>query len=242
VVGMLCNGTSLFQNFSSTWIPWILGLGLMFVLGFNAFANAIRVSGLPIAALFQKMSIILTVLAALYLRDPINWIQLTAWFVGILAITMAYAPKKESSFNRTGFISLVSSLIISSVIEIGFLLLNKQNFSNADFHSIFPTTLFGAAAVFGMIGHCISNQSLKINTQELLFGFTLGLPNYYSIYFMLKALEYEWNGVVFFPLLNVSVVIFSALSGCLLFKDQLTGKQIIAILLSTISILLISLF
>ncbi|MBL7821131.1 MAG: EamA family transporter [Saprospiraceae bacterium] len=242
LIGVFWNGKILFHNFSSEWILWILGLGLCFVLGFNAFANSIRISGLPVAALFQKMSIILTVLAALFLRDPINWIQLIGWFIGIMGISLAYAPKKDDTINRAELKYLFGTFLISSIIEIGFLLLNKQHFVNQEFHYTFPTFLFCAAALFGMIGHFISKQNLFISKQEAFFGLALGLPNYFSIIFMLKALENEWNGVIFFPVLNASVLILSALCGFFLFKDKLTKNQIFAILLSTISILLISLF
>lgn len=242
IIGLIWNGNKMLHQFSIEWIPWILGLGLLFILGFNAFANAIRSSGLPIAALFQKMSIVITVLAALLLGDPINTIQLVGWTTGIFAIVLVYATNTESAISPFNFKTLIATLIISSAIEIGFLLLSKASFLNPEFHTLFPGYLFLSAALFGIAAFSISNQRIKISKPEISFGIALGLPNFFSIYFMLKALKMEWSGVAFFPVLNCSVIIASALSGYYLFKDSLTSKLIIAILLSTISILLISLF
>jgi len=242
IIGLIWNGNKMLHQFSIEWIPWILGLGLLFILGFNAFANAIRSSGLPIAALFQKMSIVITVLAALLLGDPINTIQLVGWTTGILAIVLVYATNTESAISPFNFKTLIATLIISSAIEIGFLLLSKASFLNPEFHTLFPGYLFLSAALFGIAAFSISNQRIRISKPEISFGIALGLPNFFSIFFMLKALKMEWSGVAFFPVLNCSVIIASALSGYCLFKDSLTSKLIIAILLSTISILLISLF
>lgn len=242
IVGLIWNGNEMFHQFSLEWTPWILGFGLMFILGFNAFANAIQSSGLPIAALFQKMSIVLTVLAALLLGDPINSIQLIGWILGILGIVSAYATTNKSDVNPLKLNALIATLLISSAIEIGFLLLNKQTFSSPDFNAIFPGFIFLSAAVFGITCFRISSHNIKIQKQEVVFGIALGLPNFFSVFCMLKALELEWSGVAFFPVLNCSVILASAFTGFFLFKDSLSDKLIIAIVLSTISIILISLF
>lgn len=167
------------HQFSIEWIPWILGLGLLFILGFNAFANAIRSSGLPIAALFQKMSIVITVLAALLLGDPINTIQLVGWTTGIFAIVLVYATNTESAISPFNFKTLIATLIISSAIEIGFLLLSKASFLNPEFHNLFPGYLFLSAALFGIAAFSISNQRIKISKPEISSGIALGLPNFF---------------------------------------------------------------
>ena len=52
-------------------------------------------------------------------------------------------------------------------------------------------------------------------------GILLGIPNFYSIYFLMMALNNEMSGSVFFPTLNCSVIALSSLLGIYLFKEKL---------------------
>ena len=70
----------------------------------------------------------------------------------------------------------------------------------------------------------------------------LGIPNYFSIYFLVKALRsnlLDSSGI--FTINNVAIVIISTLLGIVFFKEQLSLKNWIGIILAVISIALVSL-
>ncbi|MBL7918215.1 MAG: EamA/RhaT family transporter, partial [Bacteroidia bacterium] len=77
--------------------------------------------------------------------------------------------------------------------------------------------------------------------KHVLAGFALGIPNYFSIYFIFKALESGvMQSALLFPVLNISNVLLSALVGFTLFKEKLSLINYLGLLLSVVSILLIS--
>ncbi|HEX5624700.1 MAG TPA: EamA family transporter, partial [Saprospiraceae bacterium] len=97
----------------------------------------------------------------------------------------------------------------------------------------------------GMIGYTAFHRrfsTVPLSRKEWGFGILLGIPNFYSIYFMMLALQFELPGSVFFPVLNCGVIVLSALSGHLLFREPINRFQVVGILLSTISIFLITYF
>ncbi len=240
-IGLLWKGNQLITSFKVEFIPWIIGLALLFILGFNAYASTIRSAGLALATLFQKMSIILTVILAILWGEDFNFIQLVGWLLGLIAIGLAYLPDQDSIDSKRTLLKLVATLVLSSIIEISFLQLNKQLDLNEFIQEIFTSYLFLTASIFGLLSFYQVHRSFEIRKNELLFGIGIGLPNFFSIYFMMKAIQTEWQNVFFFPVLNCSVVVISALTGFYLFKDPLTKHQRLAIGLSLIAILLISL-
>ena len=83
---------------------------------------------------------------------------------------------------------------------------------------------------------------LNLEYKNIIAGVVLGIPNYFSIYFLVKALRsnlLDSSGI--FTINNVAIVIISTLLGIVFFKEQLSLKNWIGIILAVISIALVSL-
>jgi uncharacterized membrane protein len=69
----------------------------------------------------------------------------------------------------------------------------------------------------------------------------LGVFNYYSIYYLLKALRSDsLNSSTIFTINNVAIVMLTTLVGILFFKEKLIHKNWIGIGLAIISIILVA--
>ena len=87
----------------------------------------------------------------------------------------------------------------------------------------------------------INNFTFIINFKNIIGGICLGVPNYFSIYFLLKALQHPtWNSASVFTINNVAIVMFSTLLGILLFKERLSIKNWFGIGLAIVSIILVA--
>ena len=83
---------------------------------------------------------------------------------------------------------------------------------------------------------------MRINFKNVLGGICLGVPNYFSIYFLLKALQHPMlTSASVFTINNVAIVMLSTLLGILLFKEVLSLKNWLGIGLAIISIVLVAL-
>ena len=85
-------------------------------------------------------------------------------------------------------------------------------------------------------------KDFKFDFKSLLGGLILGVVNYGSIYFLLKALQFEGlESSSIFTVNNVAIVMLSTIVGLVLFKEHISKKNWIGIAIAIISILLVTL-
>ena len=72
------------------------------------------------------------------------------------------------------------------------------------------------------------------------FGILLGVPNYFSASFLLKALN-DIPAVIAFPTFSVATVVVISMTGLLVFKEKLSKKQWIGMGLILIALVLLNL-
>lgn len=71
-------------------------------------------------------------------------------------------------------------------------------------------------------------------------GVLLGIPNFLSVYFLLKILDLGWDGSIIFPIFNVGVLLASAIMGWLIMREEMPVKRALGVIMAAISIYLIS--
>ncbi|MCJ7758281.1 MAG: EamA/RhaT family transporter, partial [Gillisia sp.] len=93
----------------------------------------------------------------------------------------------------------------------------------------------GVLVVQGFMG------TLRITGKNILGGIALGVPNFFSIYFLVMALRSEgFESTSIFTINNVAIVLVSTFLGIGLFRERLIPKNWIGIALAIISILLVA--
>jgi drug/metabolite transporter (DMT)-like permease len=110
--------------------------------------------------------------------------------------------------------------------------------------SIFSGSLFAIAACFGLIILLIKSikKRAPFGVKNIIAGIVLGVPNYYSIVFLIKALQTEgFESSTLFTINNVGIVIVSTLVGILLFKEQFSFKNKIGVALAIVGIVIVAL-
>jgi multidrug transporter EmrE-like cation transporter len=101
--------------------------------------------------------------------------------------------------------------------------------------------LFFMASISGIL--ILSGRSIKtrspLQLKSIFWGVIFGIPNFFSLVFLLKALGSISSSIVF-PIVGMGVVISSSLIGLLLFQEKLTRSNWIGILLSICAIYIFS--
>ena len=159
-----------------------------------------------------------------------------------------------SSIPRTGYIRVTEAChspkirmpkiliwrygrISDSTPRVSFLW--RGEYWNAENEKIFPIFLFAAAAFIGLIMFFF--QKGKFQLKSLIGGIYLGIPNYFSLYFVLKALSaFENNGAVFFPIYNVGIIMLSSFTAMIIFKEKLSKINFLGLGLSVLALFLLS--
>jgi uncharacterized membrane protein len=165
-------------------------------------------------------------------------------FLALGAVYLASIKKKGTTANSNFIWLPIVVFLGSGIIDTSIKYIQDTYLQNGQY-PIFSSTVFGAAATTGLlfIVYKSIRGSFKVNFRNIVGGICLGVPNYFSIYFLLRALNHDsLNSASVFTINNVAIVMFSTILGILLFKERLSTKNWIGILVAIISILLVALF
>ncbi|MDX1941504.1 MAG: hypothetical protein SFU99_13180 [Saprospiraceae bacterium] len=235
------------ETIQVSWLPYALTLGLIFIFTFNIAANTVKYFGATIAAVMQRMSLVVSVpFAIIAYQEPLPILKIIGLLAALLSIIFINMPdKKEKMTADTQRHTLLWTLpllfwLASGVIEIIMLYVERDTSGKATL--LFTTFIFTTAAFLGslyIIFNLITRQA-TLQWRNLVAGICLGIPNFGSVYFLLKSLSAGWHGSVVFPINNVTIIGLSALLAWLLFSEKLSKINILGVLLAILAILLIA--
>lgn len=227
------------------WFYYTLALGSLFIIVFNLMAITTQRSGLSVVSVATKMSVVIPIVFGLfYYNESIGMLKGLGIILALIAVYLtAIKNKKGIDIVPKNILLPVLVFLGSGVIDTSLKFLEEAYVSESDV-SIFSATIFAAAAFLGVlvIVYQIIKGTFRFQLKNVLGGIALGIPNYFSIYFLVKALRsglFESSGI--FTINNVAIVMLSTLVGILLFKERLLLKNWIGIGLAIISIILVAL-
>ncbi len=221
------------------WFIAALVLGFLFIAVFNIMALTAQKNGLSVASVASKMSVIIPVVFGIYVyNESIGVQKIIGITLALLAVYLtSVKPKDNAVLNRSIYLPIMlffgSGIIDTSV----------NHYAPDDDIPLFSATIF---AIAGIIGFAIlSFKSIKFKDHFKLksvpFGIALGVVNYCSMYFLLKALRVDgFESSSIFTINNVVIVAISTLIGLLLFKEQISNKNWLGISIALISIIIVT--
>ena len=228
--------------------PWFWGtfaLGGLFILVFNLMAATAQRNGVSVASVATKMSLVIPVIiGVVFYKEELGSLKVLGIIMALAAVYFASIKRTTETLNKNSLLFPALVFLGSGLIDISINYFREAHIAQVDF-AIFSATVFAAAATVGLViilGKSIT-VPVKINLRNVLGGICLGIPNYFSIYFLLRALSNETlNSATVFTINNVAIVMCSTLLGIVLFKEKLIPKNWLGIGLAVVSIILVALF
>ncbi len=228
-----------------TWLPGAILLGGFFILIFNLMAATSQRLGVSVASVATKMSLAIPVIAGLILYDEhLNPLQFLGIGLALLAVYFTAYKEKRPGLNTEPRAMLLPLMVFlgSGIIDTSIKYLQETRVPETEY-PLFSAIVFGFAGFTGIAALLIKRPEtlIRFKAVNVLGGIVLGIPNFFSIFFLLRALKFDGlNSASIFTLNNVAIVMLTTLIGIVLFKESLSPRNWIGILLAIISILLIS--
>lgn len=227
---------------------WLLNavlLGAYFIFLFNLIAYSTAQQGMTVTSIANKLSLVIPVVFAYWLYgDSIGWLKIIGIALAIPAVYMATSKQGKIELKNIWLPALV--FICSGLSDTYIKYIQHYQLDTQGTQSAFTITMFTVAAAAGSImvaGKMLHNKdNEKLQLKAIVAGILLGIPNYFSIYYLIRLFDAALlpsSSII--PVNNIGIVVSTALVAILFFKEAAGKKRIAGIILAIISIILIAL-
>ncbi len=226
------------------WFPYTLFLGFMFITIFFAIGQTAQQLGVSVSMVAAKLSVVVPIVFALFVySEHINTAQIVGIFLSLVAVYFISKKDTKPGIQQKNIWLLPLIVFVGSGVIDTTLKIIQTRFIPANSEAHIITITFTMAFVFGMcvLLYQINKNNLKLTGKNIFWGFMLGIPNYFSMYFLLITLSYfSKKSAVIFPINNIGILTASSVVSILFFKEKMNKQNWIGLLLAMLAIALIS--
>jgi len=217
----------------------ILGMGAIngffYLASFIMLQNSTRVNGVVLSTIFMKLGLLVPMAVSVFLfGEKPTILQLLGFLIAAVAIVLINSDGKNSAVqSRTGLILLLLMAGGADAMSKVF-----EEWGEPALSSNYLLYAFITALIMGIAAMLIKGE--RPGKYEIGFGLLVGIPNYFSAKFLLDALEYV-PAVITYPTCNVGAILVVTLAGILFFREKLTRRQVLAIGIILVALVLLNL-
>jgi drug/metabolite transporter (DMT)-like permease len=228
---------------SQEWFKGSVLLGFIFISTFYVTTITSQRNGLSVASVASKMSVIIPIILGVFLYDE------TLGNVTILGIIIALIAVYFTSKKETGEIQQASNLVFPILVFIGAGTIDSSLKYLQTFHvpsnqiGLFSSVTFFCAFSVGILILVFLSLKGKIKFagRNILGGIALGLPNFFSLYYLVKMLEAKaFESATLFTIHNIAIVLVSTFVGILFFKERISMRNALGIGLALFALFLVT--
>ena len=225
-----------FQRGAGAGVAAALGIlnGMLFLASFLLLQFNVRKNGVVLSATFMKLGVLVpTLLSVLVFHEKPEVQQILGFGIALLAIVLINFEKGhgEAGFKLGLLLLLVGGGSGDAMAKI------YDEIGSPRFEEQFLCVTFASALILCFALLCYKKQ--KITKTEVVFGVLVGIPNYFSARFLLKAIG-EVPAVVAYPTYSVATIVVISLVGMLCFKEKITKRQQAAIGIILVALILLN--
>jgi len=233
-------------NFSTLWDkPWIISsviLGGLFILVFNFMGKTSQENGVSVASVSSKMSMIIPILFGIFFfKEVITSEKIMGIVLALIAVYFT-SKKEKGKFEIKNFVFPILLFFGAGIVDTSINYLQHTYLKNSEV-AIFSATTFLSAFFFGIIFSFLKalRGNFKLQGKNIIGGICLGVPNYFSMFFIIKALQNKnLESATIFTLINIGVILLSTFFGILIFKEKLLKQNYFGIALAILAVILVT--
>ena len=223
-----------------------LGIGFLFIVVFYITAKTAQKTGVAVASVASKMSMVIPITAGLFLYNESMGLQkMIGILIAIPAVILASngsSMKVNQKFKMTDaglpILLFFGAGLVDTAIKYA-----QHHFMNDDNRQVVIMSIFASAGLFGILRLLFEILILKKKLSWISIGggILLGITNYLSLFFLLRCLESPGTeSSTVFAYVNIGVVISSFFAGLLVFHEKPERNTIIGVALTLVAIVILS--
>jgi len=234
---VIIEGNNLFSPMASLIWAIVVGTiaGAFFFLSFVYYQISVRENNVGLAGTFGKLGILVPMSFSIIIwkefPTSIQWIGIILSLISIIIVNVSFEKQNLKDIHM----NLILLFFFGGLAEFS----NKifQKYAISEYKSVFLFFVFFIAFIISLMTTIKRKKIIK--KIDLLTGILVGIPNLFSSFFLIMALNYIETSIVF-PVYSAGSIVIITLVGTLFFKEKLKKKEIIAIFMTIIALILIN--
>ncbi|MCB0762139.1 MAG: EamA/RhaT family transporter [Flavobacteriales bacterium] len=220
----------------------LLGIGMVFIGIFYLMAVTAQKLGVSVSSVAAKMALAMPVIVFPLLdsTESFGVLHIVGLLCALLGVWWASVKEDVHVSNRKLLLLPVLVFVGSGIIDcvLGFYSRSVDSPLAPFLMTTLPFTAAFAVGLVVSVGNALkSGQWIKL--RELIGGFLLGIINFGSIYFLVRAVaEAPFSRTFIFPVNNMGIILLSALASFILFKEFFSVRNRLGVGLCVVAILL----
>lgn len=226
------------------WFPLSILTGFWFILTYVLMVVSSQRSGVTVTSLSSKLSVVIpTLFGVIFLKEALGLMPAIGIVLALIALFLVVGGKEKGlAQTKKSALIVLLPVFIFFCTGIGDILMKITETANhADDLTPMIAFIYGISFLFGclLMSYDLIKGKSKWQWKNAAGGIVLGAVNFFSTYSVYHAMR-VFDNVVLFPVYNIGVVCFTALAGLLLFKEKLTWKKCLGLVVAIIAVLLIT--
>lgn len=199
--------------------------GLLYLLGFVFLQMNIRRNGVVMSTTFMKLGLLVPMVMAVFVFGEIPAaVQILGFVLAVAAIVLIHFEKGQSTvaFKAGLILVLLAGGSCDAMAKV------YEEIGNPALTNQYLAYSFGAAMIL-CVGLMLYKKE-RMGKWEILFGALIGVPNYFTVRFLLRSLE-DIPAVIVYPTFSVAAILLVTLAGVALFRERLGKRQWLAMVI-----------
>ena len=226
-----------------TWFYYAIVAAILFISLFILMGLSSQKNGVAITSVAVKMSMAASVFGMIFLyNESVSTLKILGILFAFAGVVLVSWQSKDANENQKKSLWMLFALFFGSGILDLVLNYVQKNELKVLTPSLFSAFGFGMAGIIGLVVFLFQLQQKKARFafKNVLGGIALGIPNYFSIYLLIKSYkDTGWADSTVLAIINVSIVCIAAFTGFLVFKEKLNLTKGLGIIASLLAILML---
>lgn len=236
------------ESVQAPWFPWALVMGGLFVSIFNLMGYVTLKESVAVSTIANKLSLVIPVLFAVWLyKEPLNALKIAGIVLAVPAVWLSVRSSKGLP-SKAGYFWPLLLFIGSGFLDTLVNFVTQKYFSSGERvlqagQASYLVHSFAGAAVIGLLllTYLWTTGKKQFAWRHVLAGIIIGIPNYFSIYYLIRLLNSKFMDTsAAIPVVNIGVVLSASVIAIVLFGESTGKKRLAGIALSIIAILMIA--
>lgn len=213
--------------------------GGLFLLSFLLYQESVKKNGASMSGMFAKLGILVPMLISIILwKEMPTGLQTLGIFFALIAIVLVNTKKSGSSV-RSYHVTLMMALFLAG----GFAEFSNKIFQKMvsfNYRPIFLLVVFMTAFALSVILLYSKRSHLMHKRSSVIMGIMVGIPNLFSSYFLLDALN-QYPASIVFPTYSAGSILLITLVSSIFFKEHIKAKEQMALGFTAVGLILMNL-